>query len=157
MIPPLFPSHPPPRTRRRSGSRLHQVKKGNTWYFGYKAHIGVDGESGLIHTVEATPGNVHNVLQTLLLLSGGKEVVYGDSGYLGDGKREDAIVRNQSGCKIKYNINRCPSQLKKLSKSGQYTTKKVGNTKSFVRAKVEYVFGVVKKTTAVSENAIPRI
>ena len=150
----MMPARRQPDKPAAASNKLCSIR---TLNFGYKAHIGVDRESGLIHTVEATPGNVHNVLQTLLLLSGGKEVVYGDSGYLGDGKREDAIVRNQSGCKIKYNINRCPSQLKKLSKSGQYTTKKVGNTKSFVRAKVEYVFGVVKKTTAVSENTIPRI
>lgn len=39
----------------------HQVKKGNTWHFGYKAHIGVDKDSGLVHTVKATPANVHDV------------------------------------------------------------------------------------------------
>ena len=39
----------------------HQVKKGNTWHFGYKAHIGVDKDSGLVHTMKATPANVHDV------------------------------------------------------------------------------------------------
>ena len=107
----------------------HQVKKGNTWHFGYKAHVGVDKDSGLVHTVE----------------TGEEDVVYGDSGYLGAGNREDAIVRNKSGRKIKYKINRRPSQLKKLSKSGQYAAKKVEHAKSSVRAKVEHVFGVVKK------------
>ena len=71
--------------------------------------------------------------------------LYGDSGYLGAGNREDAIVRNKSGRKIKYKINRRPSQLKKLSKSGQYAAKKAEHAKSSVRAKVEHVFGVVKK------------
>lgn len=88
----------------------HQVKKGNTWHFGYKAHVGVDKDSGLVHTVEATPANVHDVTQTSSLLTGEEDVVYGDSGYLGAGKREDAIVRNKSGRKIKYKINRRPSQ-----------------------------------------------
>ena len=119
--------------------------KGNTWHFGYKAHIGVDKDSGLVHTVEATAANVHNVAEVPKLLTGEEEVVYGDSGYLGAGKREDAVVRNKSGRKIKYKINRRPSQMKKLSKSGQYAAKKAEHTKSSVRAKVEHVFGVVKK------------
>ena len=123
----------------------HQVKKGNTWHFGYKAHIGVDKDSGLVHTVKATPANVHDVSEASKLLTGEEEVVYGDSGYLGAGKREDAIVRNKSGHKIKYKINRRPSQVKKLSKSGQYAAKKAEHVKSSVRAKVEHVFGVVKK------------
>lgn len=122
----------------------HQVKKGNTWHFGYKAHIGVDKDSGLVHTGEATPANIHDVTETSKLLTG-EDAVYGDSGYLGADKRDDAIIRNKSGRKIKYNINCCPSQVKKLSKSGQYAAKKAGHAKSSVRAKVEHVFGVVKK------------
>lgn len=123
----------------------HQVKKGNTWHFGYKAHIGVDRDSGLVHTVEATSANVHDVVETSKLLTGEEAVVYGDSGYLGADKREDAIIRNKSGQKIKYKINRRPSQIKKLSKSGQYAAKKVEHAKSSVRVKVEHVFGVVKR------------
>lgn len=46
---------------KRRDPDAHQVKKGNTWYFGYKAHIGVDKDSGLVHTVAATPANVHDV------------------------------------------------------------------------------------------------
>ena len=115
------------------------------WHFGYKAHIGVDKDSGLVHTVKATAANVHDVSETSKLLTGEEEAVYGDSGYLGAGKREDAVVRNKSGHKIKYKINRRPSQVKKLSKSGQYAAKKAEHAKSSVRAKVEHVFGVVKK------------
>ena len=117
----------------------------NTWHFGYKAHIGVDKDSGLVHTVKATPANVHDVSEASKLLTGEEEVVYGDSGYLGAGKREDAIVRNKSGRKVKYKINRRPSQVKKLSKSGQCAAKKAEHEKSSIRAKVEHVFGVVKK------------
>ena len=123
----------------------HKVKKGNTWHFGYKAHIGVDKDSGLVHTVEATSANVHDVAETSKLLTGEEEAVYGDSGYLGAEKRDDAIIRNEAGHKIKYRINRRPSQVKKLSKSGQYAAKKAEHAKSSVRAKVEHVFGVVKK------------
>ncbi len=123
----------------------HQVRKGNAWHFGYKAHIGADKDSGLVHTIAMTAANVHDVSQTASLLTGEEESVYGDSGYLGAQKREDAIVRNKSGRKIKYKINRRPSQIKKLSRSGQYDAKKAEHAKSSVRAKVEHVFGVVKK------------
>ena len=123
----------------------HQVKKGNTWHFGYKAHIGADKDSGLVHTIAVTAANVHDVSQTASLLTGEEDSVYGDSGYLGAQKREDAVVRNKSGRKIKYKINRRPSQIKKLSRSGRYAAKKAEHAKSSVRAKVEHVFGVVKK------------
>jgi len=122
----------------------HQTKKGNTWHFGYKAHIGVDRDSGLVHTVKATSANVHDVSMTSELLHGEEETVNGGSGYVGAEKREDAIVRNNKGKKIRYQINRRPSQIKKLSKSGQYKAKKREHQKSSVRAKVEHVFSVVK-------------
>ena len=122
----------------------YQTKKGNTWHFGYKAHIGVDRDSGLVHTAKATSANVHDVSMTSELLHGDEETVSGDSGYVGAEKREDAIVRNTKGKKIRYQINRRPSQIKKLSKSGHYKAKKREHAKSSVRAKVEHVFGVVK-------------
>ena len=95
--------------------------------------------------LSAPSSTVHDVSEASKLLTGEEEVVYGDSGYLGAGKREDAIVRNKSGHKIKYKINRRPSQVKKLSKSGQYAARKAEHVKSSVRAKAEHVFGVVKK------------
>lgn len=122
----------------------HSVKKGTAWHFGYKAHIGVDKDSGLVHTVEVTPANVHDVEMMPALLTGDENVVYGDSGYLGAEKREDAVKRNKRGKKIAYKINRRPSQIKKLSTSGQWYAKKSEHKKSSVRAKVEHVFGVVK-------------
>lgn len=48
---------------------------GNTWYFGYKAHIGVDKYSGLVHTVKATPANVYDVTMMSELLTGEEEVI----------------------------------------------------------------------------------
>ena len=122
----------------------HQVKKGNQWYFGYKAHIGVDKDSGLVHDLEVTAANVHDTIVMPQLLTGDEDVVYGDSGYLGAEKRENAVVRNHRGKKIKYKINRRPSQIKKLSHSGQWCAKKTEHGKSSVRAKVEHVFAVVK-------------
>lgn len=122
----------------------HSVKKGSDWHFGYKAHVGVDKDTGIVHTVVTTPANVHDVEVTSELLTGEEEFVYGDSGYVGAEKREDAVVRNTKGKKIKYRINRRPSQIKKLSESGQYSAKKSEHKKSSVRAKVEHVFAVIK-------------
>ena len=102
-------------------------------------------DSGLVHTVEATAANVHDVTEASRLLTGDEDEVYGDSGYLGAGKREDAVVENKSGPKIQYKINIRPSQIKKLSKEEQAVVKKTEHAKSSVRAKVEHVFGGVKK------------
>jgi IS5 family transposase len=122
----------------------HQVKKGNEWHFGYKAHIGVDKDSGLVHTLRVTSANVHDVTMTSKLLTGEETVVYGDSGYLGAEKRDDAIVENNSGKHICYKINRRPSQIKKGSAKSRAQLKRREHEKSSVRAKVEHVFGVVK-------------
>lgn len=123
----------------------HSVKKGNQWHFGYKAHIGVDKDTGLVHTIKATSANEHDVTVTSQLLHGEEIEVYGDSGYIGAETREEAIIRNKSGKKIKYKINRKPSQIKKLSTSGQYYARKAEHRKSSVRSKVEHVFAVVKR------------
>lgn len=122
----------------------HQTKKGNTWHFGYKAHIGVDKDSGLVHTLKVTSANVHDVTMTSELLTGEETSVHGDSGYLGAEKREDAITRNGQGKRIKYRINRRPSQSKNRSARSQGQIKRREREKSSVRAKVEHVFGVVK-------------
>lgn len=122
----------------------HQVKKGNTWHFGYKAHIGVDQDSGLVHSIEVTGANTHDVTMVSKLLTGEENTVYGDSGYLGAEKRDDAITRNTKGKKIKYKTNRRPSQIRKKSVRSQAQIKRREHEKSSVRAKVEHVFGVVK-------------
>ena len=123
----------------------HSVKKGNQWHFGYKAHIGVDKDSGLVHHLKVTGANEHDVTATPDLMHGEEEELYGDSGYIGAEKRENAVFKNKNGQKIKYKINRKPSSMKKLSKSGQYAAKKAEHKKSSVRAKVEHVFAVVKR------------
>jgi IS5 family transposase len=123
----------------------HQTKKGNTWHFGYKGHIGVDKVSGLVHHVEVTAANVHDVTVVPLLLHGEEESVHGDSGYLGADKREDAITHNKQGKKIQYKINRRPSQSKNNSARSKGQIKRREREKSSVRAKVEHIFAVVKR------------
>ena len=120
------------------------MKKGNTWHFGYKAHIGVDQDSGLVHSIEVTGANTHDVTMVSKLLTGEENTVYGDSGYLGAEKRDDAITRNTKGKKIKYKTNRRPSQIRKKSVRSQAQIKRREHEKSSVRAKVEHVFGVGK-------------
>ena len=137
----------PSSTKNREKKRdpeAHSGKKGNTWHFGYKLHVGVDKDSGLAHTAETTAANVSDVSVTPKLLHGDEESVYGDSGYIGAEKREDATVRNRKGKKIKYKTNRRPSQYKKNSARSRGQIKRREREKSSVRSKVEHVFGVVK-------------
>jgi len=123
----------------------HSAKKGNTWHFGYKMHIGVDRDSGLVHHVKTTLANEHDVTATSELMHSEEETLHGDSGYIGADKRPEAIKKNKHGKKIKYIINRRPSSINKLSKSGKYAAKKREHEKSSVRCKVEHVFAVVKR------------
>ena len=122
----------------------HSAKKGNVWHFGYKAHIGVDKDSGLLHTIKTTSANEHDVTVTSDLLTGEEEEVYGDSGYLGADKRPEAKKKNIHGKRIKYKINRRPSQSKNNSTRSKSQIKRREREKSSVRAKVEHVFAVVK-------------
>ena len=69
---------------------MKQTKKGNQWYFGMKAHIGVDAQSGFVHTVLGTAANVHDVTMAGRLLHGEEEVAFGDAGYQGVHKRVEA-------------------------------------------------------------------
>ena len=131
--------------KRERDPDAHSTKKGKQWYFGFKVHIGVDKEHGLVHTLKATSANVHDVTMTSKLLHGEEDSVHLDAAYIGANKRDDAVIYNEKGKKIKYIINRKRSKIKKLSKSGQYKAKKKEREKSSVRAKVEHVFAVVKR------------
>ena len=137
----------PPSVKNREKKRdpdARSVKKGNTWHFGYKAHVGVDQDTGLVRHVEVTSANIHDVTMTSQLLTGEETAVYGDSGYLGAEKREEAIIRNKQGKKIRYKVNRRPSQRKNRSVRSQAQIKRREHEKSSVCAKVEHVFAVVK-------------
>jgi IS5 family transposase len=83
----------PSSTKNAEGERdpeMKQTKKGNQWYFGMKAHIGVDAHSGLVHTVVGTAASVHDVTQAGALLHGEEEAAFGDAGYQGVHKRPEA-------------------------------------------------------------------
>ena len=84
----------PPSTKNRAGERdpeMHQTKKGNQWHLGMKAHMGVDSETGIVHSMSTTSANVHGVTEAHHLLHGGETVAWGDAGYQGVGKGEENL------------------------------------------------------------------
>jgi IS5 family transposase len=85
----------PSSTKNAAGERdpaMHQTKKGNQWYFGMKAHIGVDAGTGYVHSVTATAANVHDLDQIADLVRADDEVVYADAGYQGAVKRPEVAA-----------------------------------------------------------------
>ena len=105
----------------------------------------MDADSGLVHTLETTAANVHDSNKVVDLLQETEEEVYGDSGYLGAEKKEDAILVNDKKQPIRYLINKRPSQLKKASGEKFELLKAIEHAKSSVRSKVEHVFCVIKR------------
>jgi IS5 family transposase len=96
----------PSSTKNQEGERdpeMHQTKKGQQYYFGMKAHIGVDADSGLVHSVHVTSANESDVANTHALLHGQERRVHGDSGYTGVAKREE-IIKAQGEGRIRDDI-----------------------------------------------------
>jgi IS5 family transposase len=122
---------------------MHQTKKGNEWRFGMKCHAGVDAGSGLVHTIEVTAANVHDINITAKLIREDDEVVYGDSGYLGIEKREE-IQSNEHLAAIDYRINRRPGKLPKVSDNAIDWERYIENRKSSTRCKAEHLFHIIK-------------
>ena len=133
----------PPSTKNKEGKRdaeMHQTKKGNQWHFGMKAHIGVDAQSGLVHTLVGTAANVHDVTQAQALLHGDETDVFGDAGYQGVDKREENLE-----LPVTWHIAMRPSKRKTLDKSAVgELMETLEHAKASIRAKVEHPFHVVK-------------
>jgi IS5 family transposase len=122
---------------------MHQTNKGNEWRFGMKCHIGVDAGSGLVHTIEVTAANEHDVTVAARLICEDDEVIYGDSGYLGIQKCPE--VRGDAHLSIiDYRINRRPHSLPKVSEHSIDWECLIEHRKSSVRCKVEHVFRIIK-------------
>ncbi|WVJ85793.2 IS5 family transposase [Xanthomonas campestris pv. campestris] len=120
---------------------MHQTKKGNQWYFGMKAHIGVDGFSGLVHHVHCTAANVADVTVTHTLLHGKEDSVFGDSGYTGADKREEL-----QDCEAAFFIAAKRSVLQAIgNKRERAREQRWEHFKASVRAKVEHPFRVIKR------------
>ena len=113
---------------------------GRQWHFGMKAHIGVDADSALSHTVIGTAANVNDVTQGHGLLHGDEEVVFADAGYQGAMKRNEATG-------VPWQVAMRPGKRRALDKSNpiEALTDQIEKLKASVRAKVEHPFRVIKR------------
>lgn len=115
---------------------MHQTRKGNQWYFGMKAHIGVDSKTKMIHSVAATAANVHDSRVLEDLLHGEETRVWGDSAYAGQQQ-----VLNEHAPNAKDFTNKKGCRNRPLSEADADKNR----TKSKVRAKVEHPFLILKR------------
>jgi transposase, IS5 family len=135
----------PSSTKNKDGERdpeMHQTKKGNQWHFGMKAHIGVDAESGLVHTVVGTAANVNDVTQASALVHGEESDVFADAGYQGVSKREEV-----QGIQANWHVAMRPGKRRAVDKSTPMgaVLEKLEHLKASIRAKVEHPFRVIKR------------
>jgi IS5 family transposase len=121
--------------------QMHQTDKGNQWYFGMKAHIGADDDSGLVHSLHTTAANQADVSHTEHLLHGDEQRVWADASYLGADKREAL-----SDKPIQWQIARRRSTINKLSEDNPIRAllKQVETLKARVRSRVEHPFHILK-------------
>jgi IS5 family transposase len=133
----------PSSTKNGCGTRdpeMHQTKKGNQWYFGMKAHVGVDAESGLVHTVIGTAANVHDINAAEALLHGQETDVYADAGYQGIEKRCKANA-------VRWHVAMRPGRRRQLDLNDRLDAifDQIERLKAGIRAKVEHPFRVLKQ------------
>jgi len=129
----------PSSTKNAAGKRdpdMHQAKKGKQWYFGMKAHIGVDSKTKLIHSVVATSANVADCRVLPALLHGEETRVWGDQSYRG--QRELIREHAPKACDFTQRRYRFKGVVDAIERAKN-------RSKSRVRAKVEHVFGVIKR------------
>ena len=127
-----------PSTKNKQQKRdpeMSSSKKGNQWYFGMKAHVGVDAESGLVHTAGVTTGKVHDAKVMYRLIREDDRAVYGDKGYASDEKQRAA---EDAG--VLWAVKEKTKPGRELTKRQRARNRRFGK----VRAKVEHVFRVVK-------------
>ncbi len=117
---------------------MHQVKKGNQWYFGMKAHIGVDAATGLVHSVATTAANVADITQVPRLLHGAETRVWGDAGYAGVARRPE-----HWGRRVDWQVALRPGQRRRLAPGS--AAAQAERHKASIRAKVEHPFWYVKR------------
>ena len=131
----------PSSTKNGSGERdpeMHQTKKGNQWHFGMKAHIGVDADTGIVHSMSTTAGNVHDVTEAHGLLHGGETQVWCDAGYQGVHRREENLGRE-----AEWQVVMRPGRRRQLDPESEEALAE--KRKASVRAKVEHPFLKVKR------------
>jgi len=129
----------PSSTKNKDGERdpeMHQTAKGKQWYFGMKAHVGVDSNSKMIHSIVVTPANTADSTVVDQLLHGNETRVYGDQAY--QGKR--AVIRAKAPKAKDFTNKRC--------KWKGIVDQKIADrnsAKSKIRSRVEHSIGVIKR------------
>ena len=119
---------------------MHQTRKGQQRYFGMKAHIEVDVESGLVHTFTTTATNVADIAEMAKLLYGKEKTIHADAGYIGAEKRAPKRGRRWYIAARRGRIKAMPeSPLKEATKEPEYIIK------AAIRARVEHPFLVIKR------------
>ena len=141
----------PPSTKNKDKARdpeMHQTRKGNQWFFGMKAHIGVDADSGLVHSVHATAANESDVASTHAVLHGQEQRVHADAGYTGVAKRKE-IIQAQTNGEIRADVEWYVATKRGIVKAMpegvlKELTVMVERKKAQIRALVEHPFHVIK-------------
>ncbi len=131
--------HAPSSTKNEKKERdpeMHQTKKGNQWYFGMKAHIGVHSKEGIVHSVCSTAASVSDVHMLPELLHGSEKKVRGDAGYQGQTEAiHEAAPEAQD----------MTSRRVKTKAGVDEAEKRRNRTKARVRARVEWPFRILKR------------
>jgi IS5 family transposase len=133
----------PSSTKNQTGERdpaMKQTKKGNQWHFGMKAHIGVDAQSGLVHSMVTTSANESDVVHAHAVLHGEERVVVGDAGYTGIEKRPE-----HQGRSVNWHVALRPGKRKALPyRELCRLDEQLEKLKASIRAKVEHPFHIIK-------------
>ena len=132
--------HAPSSTKNEKKERdpeMHQTRKGQQWYFGMKAHIGVDSKEGVVHSVCSTAASVSDVHMLPELLHGEETKVWGDGGYQGQTEKIHEVAPQAQDM-----TNR---RAKNSRGDVDEVEKRKNRNKSRVRAKVEWPFRILKR------------
>jgi len=136
---------PPSSTKNQSRQRdaeMHQTKKGNQWYFGMKAHVAVDAQSGLVQRVIGTAAHVSDISQTHELLHGQEQDVFADAGYQGVQKRPEISSRE---AQPQWHIAAKRGAIRAMPEGKlKETSEKFEKLKAQVRSRVEHPFHILK-------------
>jgi transposase, IS5 family len=135
----------PSSTKNAEGERdpqMHQTKKGNQWHFGMKAHVGVDSQSKVIHSVVVTPANTADCKVMDQLLLGHERRVYGDQAY----KSQGELIRTKAPKAKDFTNRQC-----KWKHFIDEAIKAKNRTKSRIRSRVEHSIGIIKRVFGFSK------
>jgi IS5 family transposase len=133
----------PSSTKNATGARdpqMHQTKKGNQWYFGMKAHTGVDAGTGYVHSVSVTAANAHDLDQITTLVRADDDVVYADAGYQGVHQRPE-VAGDEHLAGVQFRVAARKGRLRTMPEHDRATESRQAS----VRAKVEHPYLIIKR------------